>query len=287
MIAAIAPTPGGHRLLHELAAQVHQADRVGERERAGRDQRRVLAERVARRRRRARAPVARSQHAQRRDAGGQDRRLRVGGERQLLLGPLEAELRQREAERGVGLVEHRRAPRARRRASARAHADLLRALAREQERERRTPASPPHHRRGPGEPAAQRREQEQVARRLILPCSTASSSAIGTDADEVLPYLSMLRRSASSGCRPARTRPRGCAGWPGARPPRSTSSAVRPLASSAVCDADGHVAHRVLVDLAPVHLHEVALGGQRLAAWSARGCRRPGCRGSSARLPSA
>ena len=56
---------------------------------------------------------------------------------------------------------------------------------------------------------------------------------------------------------------------------QATSSGLRPLASSAVFDAGRHVAHGVLVDLAPVHLHEVplvgdGLGRRRLAA-AARG----------------
>ena len=59
-IAAIAPVADRHRLLHVAAAAPDDAQRVGERERAGRDVRRVLAEAVAgdERRRDARATRA-------------------------------------------------------------------------------------------------------------------------------------------------------------------------------------------------------------------------------------
>ena len=77
-----------HRLLHVAAAPPHDAQRVGERERAGGDVRRVLAEAVAGDERRRDA--ARREQPARRDADGEDRRLRVLGQRQLILGPLEA-----------------------------------------------------------------------------------------------------------------------------------------------------------------------------------------------------
>ena len=81
-------------------------------------------------------------------------------ERQLRLGPLEAQLRQRIAEHVVGLREH----------GARlgigvvqrtAHADLLRALTREDEATMRSSTAHHLHRRGrPRQPAAERREQQ-------------------------------------------------------------------------------------------------------------------------------
>ena len=60
-IAAIAPVADRHRLLHVAAAAPHDPQRVGERERAGGDVGRVLAEAVAgdERRRRARATSSR------------------------------------------------------------------------------------------------------------------------------------------------------------------------------------------------------------------------------------
>jgi len=73
-----------------------------------------------------------AQHAEHRDRGGQDRRLRVPGERQLVLGALEAELRDREAERGVGLLVRALGGLVGVREVA-PHADALRALAGKQE----------------------------------------------------------------------------------------------------------------------------------------------------------
>ena len=88
-MAAIAPVADRHRLLHVASAAAHDRDRVAKRERAGGDVRRVLAKAVSGDEGRARCRAR--QHAARRDAGGQDRRLRVLGQRQLILGPLEAE----------------------------------------------------------------------------------------------------------------------------------------------------------------------------------------------------
>ena len=50
-----------HRLLHRLGAKAHQRQRIGQAQRAGGDQRGVLAERVARRRRRAPRRLSASQ----------------------------------------------------------------------------------------------------------------------------------------------------------------------------------------------------------------------------------
>jgi hypothetical protein len=82
----------GHRadtdrngLLHVLAAAPHGPQRVLERERLGRDERRVLAEAVAGH---ALGPDASGhERPQRRGARRQDRRLRVRRELQLRLGP--------------------------------------------------------------------------------------------------------------------------------------------------------------------------------------------------------
>ena len=128
----MAPVPDGHRLLHVLPAPAHGDERVGERERRGGHERAVLAQAVAR------DPVgpdsACHERAQRGDAGGEDGRLRVRRELQLGLGSLEAEPRQREAERCVRLREDLAA--LGERVSERPpHPDLLRALAREHERE--------------------------------------------------------------------------------------------------------------------------------------------------------
>ena len=114
-----------HRLLHVAAAAPHDPQRVGEREGAGRDVGRVLAEAVAGDER-GREPARREQ-AVGGDADRQDRRLRVLGQRQLVLGAVEEEAAQRLAERRVGLVERLAADR-KRVGQRLAHADLLRSL---------------------------------------------------------------------------------------------------------------------------------------------------------------
>ena len=115
-----------HRLLHVAAAPPHDPQRVGERERAGGDVGRVLAEAVAGDERRADSPCDVEQPA-RGDADREDRRLRVLGQRQLILGPFEAQAAERLAERGVGLGERLAADR-KRVGERLAHADLLRTL---------------------------------------------------------------------------------------------------------------------------------------------------------------
>ena len=124
-MAAIAPCPDRHRLLHVAAAPPHDPDRVAKRERAGGHVRRILAEAVAGDD--AGMNAARRQHASRGGADGQDGRLGVFRQRQLVLGPVEAQAGQRPAERGVGLVERR--PRFGKRLGQRpSHADFLRSL---------------------------------------------------------------------------------------------------------------------------------------------------------------
>src|SRR5204862_2481827 len=99
-----------------------------------------------------------------------------GRERELVDRPLEAELRQREAQRGVGLVED--GPGSRPLVEERAaHAHPLRALARKEERQ-------PGHRYHLTAADAQARpppsaENSNRSPSLILPSSTASSSAVG------------------------------------------------------------------------------------------------------------
>src|SRR6185295_19736905 len=111
----------------------------------------------------------------------------VGRQRELLVGPLEAEPRQPVSERGVGLVEDR----ARGRVPLRqrfAHADLLRALTGEKERDRA-------HQRTTAEAQVNPPPSAEKSRRspsLILRFSMASSSAVGTDADDVFPWRSTL-----------------------------------------------------------------------------------------------
>jgi hypothetical protein len=122
---------GRHRLLHEGAARADGARRLGRPERAGGDERRVLAERVAGDE--VGHDAVRGQHRRRGRGDGQDGGLGVGGQLELLFRPLEAELRELGiAERGVDLVED--AARRREGIGERlAHPRRLRSLSREDE----------------------------------------------------------------------------------------------------------------------------------------------------------
>jgi hypothetical protein len=120
------PLPLRHRLLHGAAAQVDQLDGVGEAQRAGRDQRAPLAERVPGRDVEGQ-PALRLERAQDRDRIGEDGRLGVAGEGELLLRALPTELGDGEAERVVGLLEHPACDRELEREVA-AHPDPLRTL---------------------------------------------------------------------------------------------------------------------------------------------------------------
>ena len=96
---------------------------------AGRHQRGVLAQAVARRRNPARCLLA--QHFERRDRNGQQRGLGVLGELELVFRTFETQAGNREAQRLVGLLKN--APRGGVRLGKRlAHASGLRALAGEQ-----------------------------------------------------------------------------------------------------------------------------------------------------------
>jgi hypothetical protein len=89
-----------HRLLHELAAGVHGADSVSEREDAGGDERGVFAERVAGDdgRHNATGP----EDALSGNGDGDDGGLGEGGETELVVRPMEAEGAEREAECFIG-----------------------------------------------------------------------------------------------------------------------------------------------------------------------------------------
>jgi hypothetical protein len=71
--------PRGHGLLHRLRAKAHQRQRIAKRERAGGDERRVFAEAVSGEHRGHRTPGS-LPRTQRRDAGGEHHRLRIGRE---------------------------------------------------------------------------------------------------------------------------------------------------------------------------------------------------------------
>jgi hypothetical protein len=78
--------PDRHRLLHVLAAHAHQAHRALEGQRTCCDVGGVLTQAVPR------DHIGRlAERAQERDGDREDGRLRVGGEAQLLVGPLEAQ----------------------------------------------------------------------------------------------------------------------------------------------------------------------------------------------------
>jgi hypothetical protein len=91
-------------LVHQLPAPAHEARRVGEAERARGVMRGELAERVAG----GGAHVRREAVARDRPRGGavrEQRGLRVVRERQVVRGPLEAQRRERDAERRVDRLE--------------------------------------------------------------------------------------------------------------------------------------------------------------------------------------
>src|SRR5579872_5214805 len=91
-------------LLHLAAALADRTERRRKLERTSRDQRRIFAEAVARGNLGLDAILGRK-CTQRGDRRRQRRWLRIRGEAQILLRPLEAELRQLEPQRLVGLVE--------------------------------------------------------------------------------------------------------------------------------------------------------------------------------------
>ena len=111
---------------------------------------------------------------------------------------------------------------------------------------------------------------------------------MGIDADDVLPYRSMLRKKRSIGMPDALrdalddAQVRLVGDHPGRR-----RRASRPFASSAAFDAGGHVAHGVLEDLARRSSSRSAACSDRLGRQRLRGCRRPGCRGCRSCEPSA
>ncbi len=124
---------GGHRVLHRLAAHPTRPDGGCDIERTGGDQRTVFAERVARGALRIRQVET---LAHRRDHGcacGHDGRLGVGSLRERLERPLEAQPRNRLAQRLVGLGKNRPGG-GRDGMNVFAHTHLLGALTREQPR---------------------------------------------------------------------------------------------------------------------------------------------------------
>jgi hypothetical protein len=107
---------------------MHEPHRVFEAERAGCDERAVLAERMTRRAGGQRQlGQCFTNGRQRGDARRHDRGLRVLGERELCFRPFEAQVLEREAERRVGALPHFTCG-GRPRVELLAHADLLRTL---------------------------------------------------------------------------------------------------------------------------------------------------------------
>src|SRR5439155_20265459 len=200
-------------LVHELAAPVHEPQRVLERERSRRHARRVLAQAVARDPRRTDAGLL--QQPQRRHAVREQRRLRVHGLLELLLRPFPAHATQRKSQRAIGGLEHgaRRGMALGERA---AHTDGLGPLAREQQREL--------HARAPSAPAMAATSATRMGAGIVQratdapqvapppnatnpirspglgrPARASSSRLMGIDAEEVLPYRSMLITTLLSG----------------------------------------------------------------------------------------
>src|SRR5204863_6025995 len=97
-----------------------------------------------------------------------------------------------------------------------------------------------HHQRMTAAPQARPPPNAENSRRssaLSLPCSTASSSAMGSEADEVLPYLSMFRKKRSMEMPTRSETPsmmRRLAWWANTQ---LTSATLSPLASRAASEA--------------------------------------------------
>ena len=96
--------PHRHRLLHEAAAHPHDFRRLGRRQSADADDRAVFAEGVSGHQIAAGGSFFLENGVQRR-RNGEDGRLRVLGQLELIVRPLEAECRERKAERGVDVIE--------------------------------------------------------------------------------------------------------------------------------------------------------------------------------------
>src|SRR5690606_32728959 len=164
-------------------------------------------------------------HAEHRDRVHENRRLRVERGRELILGPFPGDPGQGEPEDFVRLLEHL----ARRREPLRqvtAHADELRSLTRKEKRYHRTTAEPQVK---PAPNATIR----MFAPGCIRPASSASSRAMGSVAELMLPYRSTLTNTFSIGMpayRAVASMIRMFA-WCGTR--RSMSAPVRPARISA------------------------------------------------------
>ena len=116
-----------HGLLHVAPAPPYDAHGIGKRKRAGGDVGGVFAEAVAGDERDIRREPFGLEHAIRRDARGEDRRLRVFRQHQRVFGAVPDQAAQRFAQRLVRFGKH--LPRGRKSVGQRAaHADLLRSL---------------------------------------------------------------------------------------------------------------------------------------------------------------
>src|SRR5581483_2487829 len=100
------PGSGWHRLLHVPSALAHQADRIGEAQRARCDQCRIFSEAVACHV--IRMNALRREHRQGGRRDGKQRGLLVFRELKLIFGTLEAEPGEREIEGFIGLLEYGR-----------------------------------------------------------------------------------------------------------------------------------------------------------------------------------
>ena len=179
------PQAGRDRLLHQPAALADAGDGGVEGERTSRDQRRPLPEAVPGDGERRRADGL-LEHAVRRDAGRENRRLRVFGQHEPLLGPLEAQARERHPEPLVRLRErpprHREGLR-----QVAAHSHPLRSLAREE-----TDHPSLAHRRLPRAPS--RFGRELSLPRSRRPFGRGRSRSVGTPGGAVSPRHTADRR---------------------------------------------------------------------------------------------
>ena len=142
--------PDRHRLLHGIAAHAQQPRRVGDREAAGRRERRIFAERMAGDEGRIALQVETRlglEHADRGEADRHQRRLGIARQRQLVLRPSKMIAESFSPERLVDLLENR-ARRGKRIGQRLAHADGLAPLAGKDERGRHEMSDRPSRKAG-------------------------------------------------------------------------------------------------------------------------------------------
>src|SRR5260221_703503 len=180
-----------HRFLHRLRAKVHQRQAIGKAERAGRRERRVLAQAMPGRELR-RWPAKRAPCAVHGIAGGDHRGLRVDRLVQRFGRSFVQQPHERGAERSFSFFQN--VLDLRQAGVALQHADRLRALPWKHHGQLHRVTNEEPQVKPPPTPCSSRRSPA-----LIFPARRYSSSASGTEAAEVLPWWSTVTTSFSRG----------------------------------------------------------------------------------------